>query len=34
VANGGGWMPAFRDTLSAQQIRDVSAHVTDEIAGR
>jgi alcohol dehydrogenase (cytochrome c) len=33
VRNGGGGMPAFQGTLSAKQIRDVSAWVTEEIAG-
>jgi quinohemoprotein ethanol dehydrogenase len=32
VANGGGGMPAFKDTLSEQQIDDVTAHVTEQIA--
>jgi alcohol dehydrogenase (cytochrome c) len=34
VTNGGGGMPAFKDTLSTKQINDVSAYVTGEIAGR
>src|SRR5918994_4474100 len=29
VANGGGGMPAFKDTLSAEQIADVTAYVTE-----
>lgn len=33
VRNGGGGMPAFQGTLSAKQIRDVSAWVIEEIAG-
>ena len=32
VANGGGGMPAFKDTLTTQQINDVTAYVTKEIA--
>lgn len=32
VANGGGGMPAFKDTLSEQQISDVTAYVTEQIA--
>ena len=32
VTNGGGGMPAFKDTLSEQQISDVAAYVTEEIA--
>ena len=32
VTNGGGGMPAFKDTLSEQQISDVTAYVTQEIA--
>jgi len=31
VRDGGGGMPAFEGTLTAQQIRDVSAWVTEEI---
>jgi alcohol dehydrogenase (cytochrome c) len=33
VTNGGGGMPAFKDTLSTEQINDVSAFVTERIAG-
>ena len=32
VTNGGGGMPAFKDTLSEQQISDVAAYVTEQIA--
>lgn len=32
VTNGGGGMPAFKDTLSEQQISDVAAYVTQKIA--
>ena len=32
VTNGGGGMPAFEDTLSAQQIQDVTAYVTQRVA--
>jgi cytochrome c553 len=32
VTNGGGGMPAFEDTLSAQQIQDVAAYVTQRVA--
>jgi mono/diheme cytochrome c family protein len=32
VTNGGGGMPAFKDTLTAKQISDVTAYVTEEIA--
>jgi quinohemoprotein ethanol dehydrogenase len=32
VTNGGGGMPAFKDTLSEQQISDVTAYVTEQIA--
>ncbi|MDX6535614.1 MAG: quinohemoprotein ethanol dehydrogenase [Gaiellales bacterium] len=32
VTNGGGGMPAFGDTLSAQQIQDVAAYVTQRVA--
>ena len=32
VRNGGGGMPAFKDTLSEQQIRDVTAFVTERVA--
>lgn len=32
VTNGGGGMPAFKDTLSAEQIGDVTAYVTEQIA--
>ena len=31
VANGGGGMPAFKDTLSAKQIADVTAYVTERV---
>ena len=34
VTNGGGGMPAFKDTLSTQEIADVTAHVTDDLNGR
>ncbi len=30
---GGGGMPAFEDTLSAQQINDVAAYVAERVAG-
>jgi mono/diheme cytochrome c family protein len=30
--NGGGGMPAFKDTLTQKQIDDVAAYVSDEIA--
>ena len=33
VTDGGGGMPAFGDQLSAQQIADVSAFVTQTVAG-
>jgi quinohemoprotein ethanol dehydrogenase len=33
VRNGGGGMPAFENSLSSQQINDVSAYVTERIAG-
>jgi mono/diheme cytochrome c family protein len=33
VTNGGGSMPAFGDTLSEQQIRDVAAYVSEATAG-
>jgi alcohol dehydrogenase (cytochrome c) len=33
VRNGRAGMPAFRDTLEAQQIRDVAAHVVENVAG-
>ena len=33
VTNGGGVMPAFKDTLSAQQIQDVAAYVSS-VAGK
>lgn len=33
VTNGGGVMPAFKDTLSAQQIADVAAYVSS-VAGK
>ncbi len=32
VTNGGGGMPAFKDTLTEKQIDDVTAYVTEEIA--
>ena len=32
VTNGGGGMPAFKDTLTTDQINDVSAYVSEEIA--
>jgi quinohemoprotein ethanol dehydrogenase len=31
VANGGGGMPAFKDSLSQQQLNDVSAYVVERI---
>jgi cytochrome c6 len=33
VLNGGGAMPAFKDTLSAKQIADVSAYVVKATGG-
>ena len=33
VTNGGGGMPAFGDQLSDKQIADVSAFVTQTVAG-
>ena len=33
VTNGGGAMPPFKDTLSAQQIADVAAYVSS-VAGK
>jgi mono/diheme cytochrome c family protein len=33
VTNGGGGMPAFKDTLTAQQIQDVAAYVSSAAAG-
>lgn len=33
VRNGGGGMPAFENSLTSQQINDVSAYVTERIAG-
>ena len=33
VTNGGGAMPAFKDTLSEQQIQDVAAYVSSVAAG-
>ena len=33
VTNGGNGMPAFKDTLSTKQINDVSAFVTETVAG-
>ena len=32
VTNGGGGMPAFKDTLTQQQINDVAAYVSEDIA--
>ena len=32
VTNGGGGMPAFKDTLTAKQINDVAVYVSEEIA--
>ena len=32
VTNGGGGMPAFKDTLTQQQITDVAAYVSEDIA--
>ena len=32
VTNGGGGMPAFKDTLTEQQINDVAAYVSQDIA--
>jgi alcohol dehydrogenase (cytochrome c) len=32
VTNGGGGMPAFKDTLNEQQIADVTAYVTQRLA--
>jgi quinohemoprotein ethanol dehydrogenase len=32
VTNGGGGMPAFKDTLTQQQIDDVAAYVSEDIA--
>ena len=32
VTNGGGGMPAFKDTLTEQQIGDVTAYVTEQLA--
>jgi cytochrome c551 len=32
VRNGGGGMPPFEGTLSDQEIQDVAAYVTEEIA--
>ncbi len=32
VTNGGGGMPAFKDTLTEQQINDVAAYVSEQIA--
>jgi alcohol dehydrogenase (cytochrome c) len=34
VSNGGGGMPAFKDTLSAREIADVTAYVTERLNGR
>jgi alcohol dehydrogenase (cytochrome c) len=33
VTNGGGGMPAFKDTLSTKEINDVSAFVVEQVAG-
>lgn len=33
VKNGGGGMPAFEGQLSEQEIADVSAYITEKIAG-
>ncbi|WP_430789858.1 c-type cytochrome [Virgibacillus flavescens] len=33
VKNGGGGMPAFEEQLSEQEIADVSAYITEKIAG-
>ena len=32
VTNGGGGMPAFKDTLTQQQINNVAAYVSQDIA--
>ena len=32
VTNGGGGMPSFKDTLSQQQINNVAAYVSQDIA--
>ena len=32
VTNGGGGMPSFKDTLTEQQISDVAAYVSQDIA--
>ncbi len=34
VTNGGGGMPAFKDTLSQEQISNVAAYVTERIADK
>jgi alcohol dehydrogenase (cytochrome c) len=34
VENGGGGMPAFKGTLTEQQIKDVTAYVTQEITNK
>jgi mono/diheme cytochrome c family protein len=34
VTNGGGQMPAFKGTLSTQQIADVSAYVVESTGGQ
>ncbi|HEX4324584.1 MAG TPA: c-type cytochrome [Gaiellaceae bacterium] len=34
VTNGGGAMPAFKDSLTPQQIADVSAYVVDSTGGK
>jgi alcohol dehydrogenase (cytochrome c) len=34
VANGGGGMPAFKGTLSEEEIADVAAYVVEKIAGK
>ncbi|ASK61929.1 cytochrome C551 [Virgibacillus phasianinus] len=33
VKNGGGGMPAFEGTLSKQEIADVSAYISEKVAG-
>lgn len=32
VKNGGGSMPAFEDELSEEEIEDVAAYITEEVA--
>lgn len=34
VTNGGNGMPAFKDTLDEQQIRDVAAYVVERVAAK